>query len=98
MKKLFLLFLFCFGISTFSFSQATGKGSEKSGGFFSRLFHKEQKPHGQMRHFDKRRKDPNIKHNGTSYNKSDSKNKVDGDGFGTATQEKRRRGRKTGVK
>lgn len=96
MRKIFLLILLFTGISTLSYSQSAGKGSsEKSGGFFHRLFHKEQAPHAQMRHFDKRKKDPNMKHNGTSWNRHrKSKNKVDGDGFGTADQGKQKRRRK----
>lgn len=98
MKKILIFALFFIGVSTVSFSQATGKGSEKSGGFFSRMFHKGNKPRGQMQHFDKKKKDPNIKNNGTSYNKNGrDKRVVDGDGFGTATQGKRRRGRKSGT-
>lgn len=96
MKKAFLLTLFFIGISTLSFSQSAGKGSsEKSGGFFHRLFHKDQSPHAQMRHFDKQKKDPNIKNNGTSYRRNrKSKYKVDGDGFSTATQGKQKRRKK----
>lgn len=88
MKKLLLLTLLMAGVSATSFSQTTGKGSEKSGGFFSRIFQHGQKPHGQMNHFGKRKKDKNIKHNGTDAAKESnrSKNKVDGDGFGAATQ------------
>jgi hypothetical protein len=96
MKKIFLLTLFFTGLSTLSFAQSAGKGSsEKSGGFFHRLFHKEQAPHAQMRHFEKKKKDPNIKNNGTSYRRNrKSKYNVDGDGFGTASQGKQKRRRK----
>lgn len=96
MKKIFLLTLLFTGLSTFSFAQSAGKGStEKSGGFFHRLFHKEQAPHAQMRHFDKQKKDPNIKNNGTSwYRKRKSKYNVDGDGFGTAGQGKQKKRRR----
>lgn len=100
MKKFLLLATFIAGFTSLSYSQSAGKGgSEKSGGFFHRLFHKEQKPHAQMQHFDKQKKDPNRKHNGTSYrrNRKDKYN-VDGDGYGTATQGKRRRGKKAGTK
>ena len=101
MKKFLLLTFFIAGISSLSYSQSAGKGSsEKSGGFFYRLFHKGgQKPHAQMQHFDKAKKDPKRKHNGTSYrrNRKDNYN-VDGDGFGTANQGKRRRGKKAGTK
>ena len=53
MKKALLVTLFFIGISAVSFSQSAGKGSsEKSGGgFFSKMFHKGQKPHQQMSHF-----------------------------------------------
>lgn len=91
MKKLLLL-LFLGGISTVGYAQ---KGGEKEGGFFSRLFHREQKPHAQMQHFDKQKKDPKLKHNGTSYGRK-SKNKVDGDGFSTGSSGGRRK--KKGVK
>jgi hypothetical protein len=98
MKRIVLLTLFFTGLSTISFAQSAGKGSsEKSGGFFHRLFHKEQAPHAQMRHFEKKKKDPNIKNNGTSYvrrQRRKSKHNVDGDGFGTATQGKQKRRRK----
>jgi hypothetical protein len=96
MKKIFLLTLFFAGLSSVSFAQSAGKGGgEKSGGFFHRLFHKEQSPHAQMRHFDKQKKDPNIKYNGTSWNRTrKSKYKVDGDGFGTSSQGKQRKRKK----
>ena len=67
MKKLFLLLLLLVGISTASFSQ------EKSGSSKRRTFKKS--------HFDKQKKDPNIKHNGTSVKRNQkSKYKVDGIG------------------
>jgi hypothetical protein len=93
MKKILLLTLFTVGLSSISFSQSAGKGgSEKSGGFFHRLFHKDQSPHAQMRHFDRQKKDPNIKNNGTSYRRNRKSNyNVDGDGFGAAGQGKRKR-------
>lgn len=92
MKKILML-LFVSGMSTIGYSQS---GKEKEGNFFSRMFNREQKPHGQMQHFDKQKKDPKMKHNGTSYGKK-SKHKVDGDGYGTATQSGRKK-RKKGVK
>jgi hypothetical protein len=97
MKRIFLLTLFFTALSTISLAQSAGKGSsEKSGGFFHRLFHKEQAPHAQMRHFDKRKKDPNIKYNGSSWWRKNRKSKhnVDGDGFGTAGQGKQKRRRR----
>lgn len=91
MKKFFVLFLFIIGVSTASYSQSAGKGSgEKSGS--------KVKSRKQMQHFDKQKKDPNMKHNGTSYKNGRRKHKVDGDGFAPATQEKRGRRKKTGVK
>lgn len=93
MKKLFVLFLFIIGVTTASFSQSAGKGSgEKSGS--------KRKARKQMQHFEKQKKDPNLKHNGTSYNSGNKgKHKVDGDGFSPATQDKKRgRRKKTGVK
>jgi hypothetical protein len=97
MKKILLLTLFFAGLSSVSFAQSAGKGSsEKSGGFFHRLFHKEQSPHAQMRHFDKQKKDPKMRHNGTSYKKKNNSGyKVDGDGFSnSSSQGKKRRRRK----
>jgi hypothetical protein len=96
MKKIFLLTLFAAALSSFSFAQSAGKGGgEKSGGFFQRLFRKEQSPHAQMKHFDKQKKDPNMKNNGTSYRRNrKSKYKVDGDGFGTPSQGKQKRRKK----
>lgn len=93
MKKIFLLTLLIAGLSSASLAQSAGKGGgEKSGGFFKRLFKKEQSPHAQMRHFDRPKKDPNMKYNGTSWRKNrKSKYKVDGDGFGTPSQGKQKR-------
>lgn len=93
MKKIFLLFLLIFAFSAPSFSQSAGKGSgEKSEDG-------KRKPRKQMQHFEKRKKDPNMKHNGTSYKRNrKSKHKVDGDGFSTSGQDKRRgRRKKTGI-
>lgn len=92
MKK-WLLLIMVSGMSTLGYSQS---GKEKEGGFFSRMFHKEQKPRAQMQHFDKPAKDPKMKHNGTSYGRK-SKHKVDGDGFSPATQSGKKK-RKSGVK
>lgn len=100
MKKILLVALFFVGISTLSYSQSAGKGSsEKSGSFFSRIFHGGKRPHGQMNHFGKQKSDPNIQNNGTSY-RSATKNgyTVDGDGFGTSKQGKRRGRKKSGIK
>jgi hypothetical protein len=96
MKKIFLLTILFACLSSVSFAQSAGKGGgEKSGGFFHRLFHKEQSPHAQMKHFDKQKKDPNIKNNGTSWRKNRKNNyNVDGDGFGTSGQGKAKRRRR----
>jgi hypothetical protein len=93
MKKYLLLFLLALGVSVSSFAQSAGKGSgERSGS--------KRKARKQMQHFDKQKKDPNIKHNGTSYRRNrKSKYRVDGDGFSPATQDKkRRRSKKSGVR
>ena len=97
MKKKLLIILFFAGSSTVSFAQFAGKGgSEKSGNFFSRMFHGGQKPHSQMNHFGKKRKDLNQQDNGTSYRKNrKSDYTVDGDGFGTAKQGRRGKRRKS---
>ncbi|MBA3972086.1 MAG: hypothetical protein H0X46_08075 [Bacteroidetes bacterium] len=89
MKKIILLFLLCIGLSLAGFSQAAGKGSgEKSGG-------SKVKPRGQMRHFERRKKDPKMKHNGTSYKrKGRNDKKVDGDGFSNTPGKGKRRRRK----
>jgi|GEM_PF-2258428 len=99
MKKILLVALFFVGVSTLSYSQSAGKGSsEKSGSFFSRMFHGGQRPHSQMSHFSKQTNDPNIKDNGTSYRSTrKSDYSVDGDGFGTSKQGKRRK-KKSGIK
>lgn len=93
MKKKLLFVLFLTGVSTASFAQFKGKGSEKSSGsFFSRMFHGSQKPHAQMSHFGKKRKDANIQDNGTSFRRNNKSNyTVDGDGFGTPKQGRRRK-------
>lgn len=100
MKKNILLVLFFVGISSLSYSQSAGKGSsEKSGSFFSRIFHGGQKPRGQMNHFGKQKADPNIKDNGTAYRSNRKQEyKVDGDGFGTSKQGKRKGRKKSGLK
>lgn len=93
MKKIVLMLLLIFGVSVTSFSQAAGKGSGE------RSEDGKRKPRKQMKHFEKRKKDPNMKHNGTSYRRNrKSKHKVDGDGFSTGSSSKRRgRSKKTGV-
>jgi Ni/Co efflux regulator RcnB len=92
MKKLFILFLLMFSVSATTFAQRAGKGSgERSGS--------KRKARKQMQHFDQQKKDPNIKHNGTSYRRNrKSKYRVDGDGFSPATQKRTKRSRKSGVK
>lgn len=85
MKKLFLLLLLLIGISTTTFSQ------EKSGSSKRKIFRRS--------HFDKQKKDPNIKHNGTSVRRNKkSKYTVDGDGFVEAKPKRRKRGKKTGIR
>ena len=82
-----VLIVFALGISTVSFAQSAGKGkAEKSGK--RKLFQKAAKPRKQMSHFDSKKKDPNIKYNGTAYRRNHKKEyyTVDGDGFGAARQ------------
>ncbi len=91
MKKFLLIALLFVGFSTVTYAQ---RGKEKSGGFFSR-FGGSKKPRKQMTHFDQPKKDQNIQHNGTSYRMNRKKEYVvDGDGFGTAKQGKRKRRKK----
>ena len=70
MKKLLMFSLFFVGISLASYSQsAGGSGAERVKG--SGRAHRASKsgalkPRKQMRHFDARKADPNMKTNGTS--------------------------------
>jgi hypothetical protein len=91
MKKILFLFFIVIGTSSVSHAQSAGKGSNDRSS-------SKRKPHSQMSHFDKQRKDPNIKHNGTSYNRnSKSSYKVDGNGFSGGSRDSRRKGKKTGI-
>ncbi len=85
MKKLIFLLLLCFGLSSLGFSQAAGKGGAEKGS------ESKVKPRGQMRHFDRQKKDRKMKHNGTTYKKKKSEHKVDGDGFSNSPKKRRRR-------
>lgn len=88
MKKILLLILLFTGLSTLTYAQS---GKEKSGGFFSK-FGGSRKPRKQMSHFDQPKKDPNIQYNGTSYRMNRKRDYVvDGDGFGTSKQPRRRK-------
>ena len=88
MKKIIALLLVCFGFATAGYSQAAGKGSgEKNGS-------SKVKPHAQMRHFERRKRDPKMRHNGTSYKKNKTYYKVDGDGFSNSPGKGRRRRKK----
>ena len=99
MKKVILFAIFCIGFSTMSYSQAGKESSGKKEGFFSRIFHRADKPRAQMHHFDSRKKDPNMKHNGTAFWRNRrSKYKVDGDGFSTPSNGNTKRGKKSGIK
>jgi hypothetical protein len=94
MKKILLVVLLFIGISTLSYSQSAGKGSAESSGSSRRKIRK------QKSHFDQKKKDPNMKHNGTSYNtrrRKSQKNKVDADGFGAMGTDKRKKTRKNGL-
>jgi hypothetical protein len=87
MKKVLLLFLLFAGLSTVSYAQS---GKEKSGGFFSRFG--ARKSRKQMTHFEQPKKDPNIQNNGTSYRMNRKREYVvDGNGFSTPKQGKRRK-------
>lgn len=89
MKKIFFLFLLCFGLTTAGYSQAAGKGSAEKGSG------SKVKPRGQMRHFDRQKKDPKLKHNGTSFRrKKKQEYKVDGDGFSNTPGKGKRRRKK----
>ena len=91
MKKIFVLIVFIIGIASSSFSQSAGKGNAERS-------NSKRKPRGQMFHFEKRKKDPNLKHNGTSFRRNrKNRYKVDGDGFSAPGQKKRKRGKKTGI-
>ena len=68
MKKIFILALFFIGLSATSKAQIGKESSGRKTGFFHRIFHpRENKPRAQMHHFDRPKRDPNIKHNGTAY-------------------------------
>jgi hypothetical protein len=98
MKKIFICLAFIFAFTTVSFAQG---GAEKSGGFFSRIFSKGSGKRSQMWHFDKKRKDRNMKNNGTSYRRNrKSGYKVDGNGFGVPNQNagKKRKRKNSGIK
>ncbi len=88
MKKLIFLLLLCFGLSSLGFSQAAGKGGAEKGS------ESKVKPRGQMRHFERRKRDPKMKHNGTTYKKKKSEHTVDGDGFSNSPGKGKRRRRK----
>ena len=97
MKK--LLTIIFISVSTICFAQFTGRNSEKSSGRFLHIFHRSQKPHAQMSHFGRQRKDPNIKDNGTMYIRSrKSKLTVDGSGYGVPGQHKTKRRERNRIK
>jgi hypothetical protein len=95
MKKILLLSALLFGLSEVSFSQsAGGSGAEKVSGGMGRARRSSKsgqiKPRKQMRHFESRKADPNMKHNGTSYRMQRRKEQIEaeGNGFGAARQPK----------
>ena len=102
MKKIIVIALFFIGLATTASAQEAGKETKaKKEGFFHRIFHRDNKPRQQMHHFSSPKKDPNMKHNGTSFwnkRRKENKNKVDGDGFSTPDSGNKRRGKKSGVK
>jgi hypothetical protein len=83
-KKIFFVLLLCLGFSTLGYAQAAGKGSAEKGS------DSKAKPRKQMRHFQKRKKDSHMKHNGTSYRrKKRSEYNVDGNGFSNSARRRR---------
>ncbi len=88
MKKIIILLLVFIGLSTVGYSQAAGKGSAERGS------ESKVKPRGQMRHFERRKRDPKMRHNGTSYKKKNKEYKVDGDGFSNSPSKGKRRRKK----
>lgn len=89
MKKSFLLifFMLIFSVAHAQFS-VKGKGSEKS----SRVFFFKKKLSKQMSHFDKKRRDPLLRSNGTSYRRDRKlRYKVDANGFDMPNQGRRNR-------
>jgi hypothetical protein len=80
MKKLILITTLILGISGFVTAQtASHLGNEKQGMFKGKV-----KVRKQVSHFDKQKKDRNIKHNGTSVRREKCENSrycVDGNGF-----------------
>lgn len=77
-----------FGISAAGYSQAAGKGGAEKGS------ESKVKPRGQMRHFERRKRDPKMRHNGTAYKKKKQEYKVDGDGFSNTPGKGKRRKKK----
>ena len=89
MKKSLLVILFML-ISSVCHAQFSVKGrsSERS----SKVFFFKKKLRKQMSHFDKRRSDPLLKSNGTSYRRDRKlRYTVDANGFDTPNQGKRNR-------
>ena len=88
MKKIFVLIVVLLGVSSISFAQSAGKGGGEKSGKKGGMFHKERKPRKQMSHFDSKKRDPNIKNNGTTYRRNHKRQyyNVDGDGFSSPKQ------------
>jgi hypothetical protein len=99
MKKIIIVLALFTGLSYESVAQsAGGSGAEKvssgsggGGGRSRRASRSGQiKPRKQMRHFESRRADPNIKNNGTSYRMKRRKEmlEAEGNGFGASNGKK----------
>ena len=87
MKKILMLSVFVFGLSGISYAQsAGGSGSEKTGGGMQKARRSSKsgqiKPRKQMRHFETRKADPNIKHNGTSFRMQRRREQIEAEGNG----------------
>jgi hypothetical protein len=95
MKKILIVFALFAGLSYESFAQsAGGSGAEKvSGGGRARRSSRsgQIKPRKQMRHFETRKADPNIKYNGTSYRMKRRREQLEaeGSGFGASNGNKK---------
>jgi hypothetical protein len=95
MKKYLIVFALLAGLSYESHAQsAGGSGAEKvNGGGRARRASKsgQLKPRKQMRHFDSRKADPNIKYNGTAYRMKKRREQLEaeGSGFGSSNGNRR---------
>jgi len=98
MKKVIIVLALFTGLSYESVAQsAGGSGAEKvssgggGGGGRSRRASRsgQLKPRKQMRHFESRRSDPNIKNNGTSYRMKRRREQLEAEGSGFGASNKK---------